>query len=550
MLPENCFILTKQQVLNLESPQLYGCGITEDAVIIGSSGYRDYLADGGIEPPSEGRFIGIFHPPGEEIIIRADRTGQDLIYLYQDGEDWAISNSFLLLAETMSQRKNLAVYPPAIIGFHLKHGVHIGEQLVSHRTMVEQIKVVPLTAELVVDKRTGALSERRNTYMQQFELGKDISYEEAFVDFMERCSGILSALDRAALPMNLFLSGGYDSRLVLCLLAVGGLSDRLRVTSHVAKADDFRVAQLLCESLGLPLNDGGPTKRSSLSSGDALRMYLLSCGGTYLPFYPVSNHFLQPNAELRLSGDQPTGWTFFSGSAMFNGDAAKVAANIEQFLKGRPHGSAVRDDFLSTFELLGIELDDPKAMLAYYSAIRSRHHCGRNWYKSLGVELTFTPLTMSRFVSLDLHNAATGHPPTKIFADAFCLFDGWALETPFETPDRAFPQELLDNSPFRGGAEIRPRHYKVYGQIGQDTFGSPDLFSMPLSAGVRPEVIREDMVIMARRANLARKSPFFNQDDHAMIETEIERISPLPHGYRKLSHLIVTDLVLRIVEGS
>ena len=96
MIPEGCFLFTKKEVQGQTSSELYGYGITNDSVIFNSEGLSEYcLTNETQEWPIEGRFCGIFVEK-ERIIIRTDKTGQDLLYFFESENDWAVSNSFLL----------------------------------------------------------------------------------------------------------------------------------------------------------------------------------------------------------------------------------------------------------------------------------------------------------------------------------------------------------------------------------------------------------------------------------------------------------------------
>lgn len=552
MIPQNCYIFFKEDVDRLLTSKLFGYGFTDDAVIIGTKGLSEYLSTGRRKFPKEGRFSGIFIVSDNEIVIKADATGQDVIYLYENKDDWAVSNSFLLLAEAVKNRGKLHACSSAIVGFHLKAGVHIGEQLISHKTMIEEISVVPITTELSVHRQTKRLTKNSRPYLDAFSLSDDEDYSQKFIDVMERGSGIMGAMSEAGLPMHLLLSGGYDSRLALSMILANGRPEKnFRVSSHEFKVDDFRVANSISTLLGLPLNVPGPEKKPTLSDSDAIRMYMIGSGATYLPFYPVSSHSISKNAELRITGDQPTGWSHFAGNARFNGDANKIASDIEFALRDRGYGQEAKKDFMSTFEILDIDHEHPAAMLAHYSAIRSRHHCGRNWYRSLGVEFLFTPLMQSSFVSLDLYNAEQGFHPKKFFADAFSAFGGWALNEPFETPDRSFDHDLLENSPFKGGVKIQPRSYKLYGSIepNKDT-PNIDIFSINMRTAPSPNKIKSYMQEMFYKSHAAKSSNFFIADDFAKANGEIHADGTLSHGYRKLTHIVSTDIVLRIIEES
>jgi hypothetical protein len=551
VLPQNCFVFTKEDVLNLKESYLSGYAITDGALIIGNEGLKEYYNDGGVKLPTDGRFAGIFLLPNGNINIRTDQTGQELIYFFEDGGNWAISNSLLLLADTVKSSTKFTAYLPAIHGFFLKNGIHIGEQQISHRTVFDKIRLLPLTSELTVDNRTREIKEDRRSFLEQFSLGLDVSYEDHFIETMERGAGLLGALQVAGAPLNLFLSGGYDSRLVLCMaLANGDLNENFRVSSHEFKADDFRVANSLTERFNIPLNVSVPSHKSTLTSSDSIRAYILNSGCNYLPFYPVSSYYIHEGADIRLTGDQPTGWSHFAGTALFNGNAEKIANDIRTGLKERGTGEAVSKEFLSTFNELQIDKSHPAAMLAHYCAIRSRFHCGRNSYKSLGSSFLFTPLMQRSFVALDLYNAMNGYHPTKFFADAFSAFGDWALTEPFETKAREFSKELIDTSPFKGGVSISPRKYKVYGHFGQQKETSRDIYSLELNISNSQDKIKDELQTMFYRSHRSKKSGIFMDKDFSLANKEIHANQSLSHGYRKLSHIVTTDIALKIIDES
>ena len=55
---------------------------------------------------------------------------------------------------------------------------------------------------------------------------------------------------------------------------------------------------------------------------------------------------------------------------------------------------------------------------------------------------------------------------------------------------------------------------------------------------------------MFYRAYRAKESGLFIDHDFAMANGEIHASGTLTHGYRKLSHIVATEVVLRIVEES
>lgn len=553
MLPNNCFLYTKDQIINLKTSKLFGYAWTEDSLIFGSKGLNEYLSISDTLP-TEGRFCGIFFHKGK-ILIYSDFTAQETLYVAQKGDDWAVSNSFLLLAQTVARNYSLSFYAPASVGFHLKDGVHIGEQLISHKTMIEEIKVLPITDRIEVDLENGNMKIIKSDYVSILNR-KKMDYESLVLDFLERGSGVLQALIEIGVPLNLFLSGGYDSRIILGMLSkTSSYRDLVRIYSHEFKKDDFKSAQMLTNFFGLNMNPPRSSIQGKrISSSDTIRMYMFSCGGVYLPFYPVSHFSLGEDINVRLTGDQPVGRSHFEGSAVFNGSMKKVSQDILSFLSSqeRPYAEEVRDDFKTTFEDLGLDIEHPLAQLGYYQSIRSRFHCGRNWYKSLGDTFLFTPLMQHSILLID-EFANTSIHPNKMFADIFSAIGSWALNLPFENGSRNFCKELLDASPFRNGVDIKPRNIKVYGDIfniENIKNDSLDLLFLDINFNYNDDNIKDELGKIFYQCRYVKNSNVFNKNDFNFANQEIRKRGSLSHNYRKLTHIISTDIVLNIISKS
>ncbi len=551
MLPENCFLFTRDVVQNLTESRMYGYGVTSDAVIVGTEGFRAFKEAGGQGLPDEGRFCGVFVENDGSIIFKTDVTGQEILYLFQNGDDWAVSNSFLLLAEEASRRTKLHLYEPAVVSFHLKRGVHIGEQLLSHRTMVKEITIVPITSQLRVSRQTLALVIESASFFDVFSFEEGMNYSDTLIEMLETGAGLTRAMADLNCPLNLYLSGGYDSRLTLSIiLANQPVIDRLQVTSFEGQTQDFCVAQSICQRLDLPLNTQAAKPKRTLSDTDALRVYMLSCGGTYLPMYPLNCHYVDADAEIRVTGDQPTSWDFYLGHGQFNGSVDAIRKDIDRASEERGFGPILSQEFLSTFRDLDVDPKHPAAMRAYYCATRSRHHCGRSWYRSLGAAFILTPLMQRRFVALDLWNLAQGYPPQKIFADAFSATGGWTLEEPFETEDRTFDRALLDRSPFKGGATVTPKQFRVFGSLQNYQPSTTDLFSVELSFSARPENIKRNLAELFYQTERARASGLFTEEDYSLAKMETRAEGSLSHNYRRVCHILFAETVLRLIERS
>ena len=192
--------------------------------------------------------------------------------------------------------------------------------------------------------------------------------------------------------------------------------------------------------------------------------------------------------------------------------------------------------------------DHPAAMLAHYNAIRSRHHCGRNWYKSMGSRILFTPLMDSRFIAMDLFNLKNGFHPTKIFVDAFSATGQWAMDIPFETPSRRFDEDLVNNSPFKDGIALSPMKYTIYGTPESQTSEDlPDIFDIPMETGYKDEMIKTLLSRSFYASKQTWQSDVFTEEDIARASEEIKNEGTLSHGYRMVAHILSVDMIRRIL---
>ena len=156
----------------------------------------------------------------------------------------------------------------------------------------------------------------------------------------------------------------------------------------------------------------------------------------------------------------------------------------------------------------------------------------------------------SVFVPLTLEHARAGRHPRALFADAFSACGGWALEEAFETADRQFSPQELENAAFAGGAEIRPRAMTVFGSIHAAQDGTASMHDIAMDVSASPDEIMEHLTTMFYRADLARSSGYFTDDDQHKVRAEIRDRGSLSHGWRKTCHLVCTDIVMRHVRAS
>jgi hypothetical protein len=552
MLPHNCFYLDADGAASAQDA-LFGYAVLDDGIVVGSDGLAAWRRDnpGRSFPGRDGRFACILREAiaptaassgaqggcPEVLRIRTDVTGQDIVFHYVEAGFWAVSNSFALLAARLSRKRRVRLYEPAAVAFHLKGGVHMGEQLTSFRTLVEGVEILPATSEVVVDLATGRARVEDRSIDEVFAI-EAADYEGVLTGFIARAQGTMAALARTAPGIQCQLSGGYDSRLVLALL-MGQEPDIARrggfaVQSMPEKPDDFRVASRICDRYGLPLNVPTPSFRM-LSGSEALRVWDLSCLGVYLPFYPVQALKPRIGAHLRLTGDTATSWDHFHGTGPMNGDSAKVERDMARLLDGRPHVDTILADYRAAFDRVGIDRAGPGAMELFYNLFRSRAHCGRHWYRELGQVRLCSPLIHSDMVRLDLLACREGWDRRKVYCDALSATNRELLRMPFETERKSFPEELIAASPFATAPPVRPAPMRVWGTWDAPD-PEPDLFLPFLPMRCETEDFLASVRFRFGQIDRGTLGRVFTPADIDKARDELAAPVSMSHGLRKVAH--------------
>ena len=174
----------------------------------------------------EGRFILSYKSQGDWI-SKVDVTGQDVLYYFSDGNNWAYSNSFLKLVEYLSEKGVvLTSNNAALASFNIQHS--FGDSLTSDNTVVNEVKVLPISDRIRI--KSGNFIIERIKFEENCGLVSD-SINVFFNKWMRRIIGILG-------DSNLYtrcdVSGGIDSRAVLGLiLKSGGVGSKMLSLIHI-----------------------------------------------------------------------------------------------------------------------------------------------------------------------------------------------------------------------------------------------------------------------------------------------------------------------------
>lgn len=353
-----------------------GTGFTDRAIVWGQDGFAAYrqahpgrclsldLVDGGF---SIGEFFG------SKYVLRTDPIGQDVLYLWRKGADWAISNSLYVLArEIEALGHHPQIYAPALAVFSL--GAHERDhgQLISRNTALEGAILVPSNCALWISfTQAGPQVEMVQSW--DFALGPRNPgvYLHRLVDFVSAWRNRLLTLSRHGIRQNLSLSAGKDSRAVLALM-LSLPEARIHARTWAGQSDDFPIASAMIAEYGLA-SDLPPDRALStaLSASEHFALHMMSGAGVRRFNYADAGHAPPPGV-------------FFMGGAGFDSVVLRspLARRIENAQRTKLiDDPTLRAHAIEEYRLGGQDIPggvtSENAILFHYGAYRGRFHYGR-----------------------------------------------------------------------------------------------------------------------------------------------------------------------------
>ncbi len=535
------WVLTRSDLSAVCPPveHLAGIAFTKNAAIVGSEGLRQYRARHtrvDANDFTDGRFSLVIRQ-GDSYVAKTDPLGQDVIYYYAEPDDWAVSNSFWALCRVLGEAsKKLTLYEPPLLAAFSGHSLF--DQLISNRTPLQQIRVLPLNHHIVIDARSHQLSVQR----VQPTSDSGVLTPKDYPDALEAYAALWTARARALVGryagrVTADISGGRDSRLVLGLLLAAGIDLRAIGFQSNRKLDaDYAVATTLAGRYGFEIRNRGAAAPSVLSE-DALWLWKAGNLGVYAPVYMPRHR--QPPAILHLHG---------AGGGLHRQPYAHPPKRTLELVRShfaeRDQYAVVAQEFLASFIEMDVDVGDPNAMNYHYLNFRSRFHFGRNWYRQLTYPL-FTPL-----VSSDLWRLANSLPHDRraagqITYDLMTLLEPSLTATPFDDPRKGFPRQIVESSPFkhaRGPAGVPQHDVDYYGPVDAALPKRPDRARVINDQRAREALLFELSELGPRAMSLG----FMTREYVEEARRGLESAASLAKAAKKASHVMTIGEMARL----
>ncbi len=396
-----------------------------------------------IQPGCDGSYITLQNF-GRSIKIGTDYNGFCKLFVYSDGNYWAISNSFIELARYASKTgRPRTISLPHLSNFFIPKT--LGSQLASLHTSIDQIKLVPSRVSIEIEY--GDIGNK----LSFIENGPDGDsqkpsgkYEDLLRGYLTEVTGRLVGLMNSDVQLICDITGGRDSRAVLALLSAAGKKvgnpqlEGVYINSRRTAVKDFEVSELVSQAMGVPLGDPGdmPLNGNRLGFEESYELWKSMFLGTYrLVFFPRHH---RTSSVLWLGGEGGEAHRAFYSSQTVE----KLLSTAKRHFRDEGLFDVFRDDVLT--DLKSLDFGDERGVdpvVAHYRNFRERFHAGR---RSLALN-AISPLSS---VSLKTASNSAGKERLdngQVISDIIANTSPDLLMVPFDDEAKSYGSEHLQD---------------------------------------------------------------------------------------------------------
>lgn len=368
---DNFFVISSEDNMESIAYRLYGYVFLEDEILVNSHDCNYKFSDYNF-----GCYVNITGDD-REVNIYQDYFGSYGLYMYKNGDYFAVSNSFMYLVNYLSDKKVMTfddefakafIAPPTAV-------------LAYQDTMIEEITMLPRNCSIKIDKLTKTAEicsyEQKETYIP-------IDSKEA-VDIIDKWHNKWNRIIKTLLDSEEYvscdLSGGKDSRASLSVLFADKLNlELIRFSSVNDKLsthnDDFMIASKIALKYGFVLNE--KHKKCSEYKMDPTENYygsLLVKGGFHKELMFLFSDSYNENTHFRITGAVGDLRDFWSESVdtFISNNCSNINVNSVDC------GNALRNMMLKSKEQAQKTLGALKhtAKDYFYRNVRMRHQYGK-----------------------------------------------------------------------------------------------------------------------------------------------------------------------------
>ena len=442
---EKEFFLIDSNNLSMTQTRLYGYSIQATGI------YEEDNLTAEAVKGLDGRGCYIYvEVKNGKITIKQDLNGCWGIYLFRQGDYFALSNSFFRLVDHIKFRYSLTVNRDYCN--HL-----LANELCSHaysETAVNEIQLIERNAILRIDIAAKNLEKELIDYREHtipLDSEEGISILDDWVEFW---GGVLRGIAQHTDFIQADLSGGFDTRIPFLLLINSGVDcSKIRFNSSKSEnhtfPEDYAIASKIAERYKLKLNQPLPDRQSlNYSLADVLN----------IDFYALQTIHKHPYVRLQKSCEKFYQLTGFGGETI-RGNWLRFGS-LENFMNvqmektnrysrdlSRELSDSMKNIIDSAFNSIREKYNikdkySPWLAQYLYQETRSRHHHGKSslsfyFGNSILLSTAFDPVL--RTVRLCTEECPD---PRLLIAVVFTRYEPDLLKFPFQGKRSIVPETI------------------------------------------------------------------------------------------------------------
>lgn len=285
-LDDNFFVIDSNNCQSVKG-KLYGYVITENEFIRNKNEYNKEIAN-----TEYGVYVNVLCKKNK-IIIQQDYWGSYGLFLYRNQDYFALSNSFLYLANHLYKQHMLSLDKEYLTYF-------LFDELASlsfERTAITEIKQLRKNCLVYIDT---VQKELKEIPIKQNELIYPLDSKESFEildKWHNKFANLFQYLITTDQNVNVNLSGGFDSRASFTVLAEQlHHLDKVNVSSLTSEKfkEDLEIATSIAEKYHFKLNNEQKKETINFTPSMAVLVSLLTKMCFHKQFYSKPEYFVKP----------------------------------------------------------------------------------------------------------------------------------------------------------------------------------------------------------------------------------------------------------------
>lgn len=294
---DDYYFVIDSENLNLNS-KLYGFTIINNKIYTNNNINSIFKENN----DADGCYVFINRKNKDELVISQDFIGSYGIYLYQNDDYFAISNSFLKLVEYLKNKYPLSLNDDYVKSFTVTDLVSFA----SVETMVNEIKEVPRNSKININIKNKTFEIKKIDYQENsISLSSPEGIEELDKWFFKYIK-LINSLKKENYKIKCDLSGGFDTRLTILLVLCSNIDlSNIRIHSlddqNICHPEDFEIATQISKKFNFKLNKPIKYNRTKLDITSTIKNSFYAKLGFHKEMY--FQYYKNDEPIITLSGN-------------------------------------------------------------------------------------------------------------------------------------------------------------------------------------------------------------------------------------------------------